>query len=63
MTCLSCRSFPGKLKYNKVSCKAAHKQASGAGFVGQEQSREACGIVVDMIKQKKMAGRALLLTG
>lgn len=23
----------------------------------------ACGVVVDMIKQKKMAGRALLLTG
>mmetsp|Transcript_4500 Transcript_4500/g.7592 ORF Transcript_4500/g.7592 Transcript_4500/m.7592 type:complete len:456 (-) Transcript_4500:316-1683(-) len=34
-----------------------------AGFVGQEQAREACGVVVDMIKQKKMAGRALLLTG
>ena len=34
-----------------------------AGFVGQESAREACGIVVDMIKQKKMAGRALLLTG
>lgn len=37
--------------------------AMAAGFVGQEQAREACGIVVDMIKQKKMAGRALLLTG
>lgn len=34
-----------------------------AGFVGQESAREACGIVVDMIRQKKMAGRALLLTG
>lgn len=34
-----------------------------AGFVGQEQAREACGIVVDMIRLKKMAGRALLLTG
>ncbi|GAX79501.1 hypothetical protein CEUSTIGMA_g6942.t1 [Chlamydomonas eustigma] len=34
-----------------------------AGFVGQEQAREACGVVVDMIRQKKMAGRALLLTG
>ena len=34
-----------------------------AGFVGQEQAREACGVVLDMIKQKKMAGRALLLTG
>ena len=29
----------------------------------QEEARMACGIVVDMIKQKKMAGRALLLTG
>lgn len=34
-----------------------------SGFVGQEAAREACGIVVDMIRQKKMAGRALLLTG
>ncbi|KAL3136270.1 Ras and Rab interactor 1 [Trebouxia sp. C0010 RCD-2024] len=34
-----------------------------AGFVGQEEARMACGVVVDMIKQKKMAGRALLLTG
>ena len=31
--------------------------------MGQDQAREACGVVVDMIKQKKMAGRALLLTG
>jgi RuvB-like protein 1 (pontin 52) len=35
----------------------------GAGFVGQEQGREACGIVVDMIRQRKMAGRALLIAG
>lgn len=34
-----------------------------AGFVGQEQAREACGVVVDMIRAKKMAGRALMLTG
>jgi RuvB-like protein 1 (pontin 52) len=34
-----------------------------AGFVGQEQAREGCGIAVDMIRQKKMAGRALLMTG
>lgn len=25
-----------------------------AGFVGQEQAREACGIIVDMIRQKKV---------
>ena len=34
-----------------------------AGFVGQGSAREAAGIVVDMIRQKKMAGRALLLAG
>ena len=38
-------------------------QASAAGFAGQEQAREACGVVVDMIRGKKMAGRALLLAG
>ena len=38
-------------------------EAIGAGFVGQEQAREACGVVVDMIKGKKMAGRALLMAG
>jgi len=39
----------------------AHEMA--AGWVGQEQAREACGVVVDMIRQKKMAGRALLMAG
>ena len=34
-----------------------------AGWVGQESAREAAGVVVDMIKQKKMAGRALLMAG
>jgi len=35
----------------------------GAGLVGQERAREACGIVVDLIRSRKMAGRALLLAG
>jgi len=34
-----------------------------AGLVGQEKAREACGVVVELIKTKKMAGRALLLAG
>ncbi|KAI4461381.1 ruvb-related reptin and pontin [Holotrichia oblita] len=34
-----------------------------AGLVGQEAAREAAGIVVDMIRSKKMAGRAVLLAG
>ena len=33
------------------------------GLVGQEKAREAAGIVVDLIKSKKMAGRALMLAG
>ena len=35
----------------------------GGGLVGQEKGREACGLVVELIKEKKMAGRALLLAG
>lgn len=34
-----------------------------AGLVGQELAREACGVIVDLIKAKKMAGRAVLLAG
>ncbi|PAN27686.1 hypothetical protein PAHAL_5G098500 [Panicum hallii] len=37
--------------------------AMASGFVGQVEAREACGLIVDMIRQKKMAGRALLLAG
>jgi len=34
-----------------------------SGLVGQEKAREACGVVVDLIGSRKMAGRALLLAG
>ena len=37
--------------------------APTGGFVGQEPAREACGVVADMIRARKMAGRALLLAG
>lgn len=36
---------------------------TGSGLVGQEKAREAAGLVVDLIKAKKMAGRALLMAG
>ncbi|XP_071809980.1 ruvB-like 1 [Asterias amurensis] len=36
---------------------------AAAGLVGQENAREAAGIVVELIKSKKMAGRAILLAG
>ncbi|EXJ89476.1 RuvB-like helicase 1 [Capronia epimyces CBS 606.96] len=38
-------------------------ETSGNGFVGQVAAREACGVVVDLIKAKKMSGRAVLLAG
>lgn len=34
-----------------------------SGFIGQQSAREACGVVVDMIKAKKFSGKALLLAG
>jgi RuvB-like protein 1 (pontin 52) len=36
---------------------------SAAGFVGQTDAREAAGLIVDLISQKKMAGRAILFVG
>ncbi|CAF9908475.1 MAG: RuvB ATP-dependent DNA helicase pontin [Gomphillus americanus] len=33
------------------------------GFVGQAAAREACGVIVDLIRAKKMSGRAVLLAG
>jgi len=35
----------------------------GTGMVGQDKAREAAGVVVELIRTKKMAGRALMLAG
>jgi DNA helicase TIP49 (TBP-interacting protein) len=35
----------------------------GGGLVGQDQAREAAGLVVDLIRAKRMAGRAILMAG
>lgn len=35
----------------------------GGGFVGQKEAREAAGIVVELVRSKRMAGRAVLLAG
>ncbi|KAI9681348.1 MAG: RuvB-like protein 1 [Caeruleum heppii] len=40
-----------------------YAEKAQAGFVGQTAAREACGIVVDLIRAKKMSGRAVLLAG
>ncbi|WFD31762.1 RuvB ATP-dependent DNA helicase pontin [Malassezia sp. CBS 17886] len=37
--------------------------SSARGFVGQKSAREACGLVLDLIRQRRFAGRALLLAG
>jgi len=34
-----------------------------SGLVGQDQAREAAGLVVELIKAKRMAGRAILMAG
>lgn len=37
--------------------------SSSGGFIGQKSAREAAGIIVDVVRGKRMAGRATLLTG
>lgn len=37
--------------------------SSNHGFIGQLAAREACGVVVDLIRAKKLSGRAVLLAG
>ncbi|XP_020914012.1 ruvB-like 1 [Exaiptasia diaphana] len=37
--------------------------AMASGLVGQETARESAGVIVEMIKNKKLAGRAILLAG
>merc|ERR1712230_35498 len=36
---------------------------TSGNFIGQAAAREACGVVVDLIKAKKLSGRAVLLAG
>ncbi|KAJ3713409.1 RuvB-like helicase 1 [Lentinula raphanica] len=36
---------------------------AAGGFIGQETAREACGIIVDLVKSRRFSGRALLLVG
>ncbi len=61
---------------NRAQRTAAHSHIRGLGlrpdgladttshgFVGQTAAREACGVVVDLVRAKKMAGKAVLLAG
>ncbi|WBW73814.1 ASTRA/Swr1/Ino80 complex AAA family ATPase Rvb1 [Schizosaccharomyces osmophilus] len=35
----------------------------GGGFIGQDNAREACGVIIDLIKTKKFGGRGVLFAG
>ncbi|KAK5933883.1 hypothetical protein CgunFtcFv8_014329 [Champsocephalus gunnari] len=37
--------------------EAGNAKQSACGLVGQEAAREACGIIVDLIRSKKMSGK------
>jgi len=43
--------------------EAGEAITAASGLVGQGQAREAAGLVVDLIKSKRMAGRAILMAG
>lgn len=43
--------------------EAGCAKPSASGFVGQVEAREAAGIVVDLVRSQKMAGRGVLLAG
>ena len=45
-----------------LNAEGAAEEIAG-GLVGQVEAREACGLIVDLIKSKKMAGRGILLAG
>jgi RuvB-like protein 1 len=48
---------------NPETAVSSASSASCGGWIGQAAAREACGIVVDMIRQNALAGRGILLTG
>lgn len=37
--------------------------SNASGFIGQTSAREACGLVLELIRLKKFSGRSLLLVG
>lgn len=51
------------LRPDGVAEKGVPGGTAPGGFVGQVAAREACGVVVDLVKAKKMSGRAVLLAG
>ena len=54
-----CRFFDIWQKVNLW--KEGNAAQIAGGMVGQEEAREACGLIVELIRSKKMAGRGILL--
>lgn len=42
---------------------SGNAERTSSGFIGQTDAREAAGLVVELIKQKKLSGRSILLAG
>ncbi|KAK0546807.1 RuvB-like protein 2 [Tilletia horrida] len=48
---------------NTLEPDTSSAAASSSGIVGQRQARKAAGVIVRMVQQRKIAGRAILLAG
>lgn len=46
-----------------VDAETLEPRTSSQGLVGQEKARKAAAVVLEMIKQGKIAGRAMLIAG
>lgn len=46
-----------------VDAQTLEPRASSQGLVGQEKARKAAAIVVEMVRQGKIAGKAVLIAG
>jgi RuvB-like protein 2 len=46
-----------------VDADSLEPRAASQGLVGQEKARKAAAVVLEMIKQGKIAGRAVLIAG
>jgi RuvB-like protein 2 len=46
-----------------VDADTLEPRSSSQGLVGQEKARKAAAIILEMVKQGKIAGRAILIAG
>lgn len=46
-----------------MDAKTGEAAATGGGMIGQTAAREAAAVVVQLVKQKRMAGRGVLFAG